>query len=241
MRVRTAIVAFIAIVSGGCWDFIEPDFPGANAPAVLQMNVTMNERGVGNLNAVLVPGLDFGGFERVVPNDTLIVNGLKLGPTSLRPNGTRDYTFSGSISATNAEPRVVLAFSHPRVEGIAETPPDIRWYGVGKLDPDTVFWTPGTNLVLRVDTTLPAPQPFAQIRQWFLQLQGSNKQFRISSDGLPPAEIVIPPSFIPEAASGTILVTMTFQQSAQYPTEGNTYLSNINYVVFLTWIVRVTP
>lgn len=239
MRLRAFTAAITAALLCGCYDFIEPDFPGAGAPAVFQATVNMNERGVGNLSGVLVPGLATSGFLRTVPNDSLLVNGKRIAPVNVRANGTREYQAGGFIGDSTITTPPVLDLLSPRVEGIASAPMQVQWYGVRKLDPDTITWVPGTNLVLRIDTALATPEPFPQIRQWFLDINGVTRSYRISSDGLPPGSLVIPPAFVPAPANNRIVVTMLWYQTGQYRSPANDYVTNVTLSVALTWIVRV--
>lgn len=239
MRLHVWVVAIIAASLAACWDFIEPDFPGAGAPAVFQANMTVNERGVGNLTGLLVPGLATSGFLREIPNDSLLVNGKRITPVNVRANNTREYQVNGFIGDSTVTVPPVLDLLPPRVEGIASDPLRVRWYGVRKLDPDTITWVPGTNLVLRIDTALATPEPFPQIRQWFLDINGVTRSYRISSDGLPPGTLVIPPAFVPVPANNRIVVTMLWYQTGQYRSPANDYINTITLSVALTWIVRV--
>lgn len=239
MRIRALFGALGAALLAACWDFVAPDFPGAGAPAVFQMTVTMNELGVGSLNGLLVPGLALSGFQRDVPDDSLFVNGVRVAPSSIRANGTREYQLSGFIGDSSKVEPPSLELLPPRIDDIATVPTAVRWYGITKLDPDTITWPRGTNLVLRVDTALAIPEPFPQIRQWFLDINGVTRSFRISSDGLPPGTLIIPPTFVPEPANNRIVVTMLWYQTGQYRTPANDYLTNITLSVALTWIVRV--
>lgn len=239
MTLRAWVVAIIAASLAGCWDFIEPDFPGAGAPAVFQATVTVDEGGKGNLGGLLVPGLASSGFLREIRNDSLLVNGKRIAPVNVRENATREYQISGFIGDSTVTVPPVLDLLPPRVDDIASAPLHVRWYGVRKLDPDTITWVPGTDLVLRIDTAQATPEPFPQIRQWFLDINGVTRSYRISSDGLPPATLVIPPAFVPAPANNRIVVTMLWYQTGQYRSPAGDYITNVTLSVALTWIVRV--
>ena len=239
MMKRILLLALLIAPSAGCWDFTEPDFPGAGAPAVFQVNVTMQESGSGNLSGLLVPGLLLSGFEREVPNDSLVVNGLRLPPANIRPNGTREYQYNGVLGDSAAGTVGVLQFAVPQVEETLSFPQEVRWYAVRKIGPDTIAWRPGTDLVLQLDTALGSPHPFPQVRQWFLDIRGTNRSFRLSSDGLPPATLAIPPEFIPEVTGETFTVSLLFYQTGQYRSQANDYATNITFNMSVQWTVEI--
>lgn len=231
---RLPLVAFAALFSAGCWDFVAPDFPEAGAPAVVQLNVTVDQTGMVNVNGVLVPGLDIGGVIRDVANDTVQVYGTPIGPSAVRRNGTREYSFAQRIpSVTHNTPLDVRA---PEVENVPGPPPQIHWFGIRKADPDTLLWTRGTDLVLHIENDLGTSSPQPGLRQWFLQLIG-NVAFRISSDGFPPEELRIPPQFVPASVTKLVVIQMSFFQSAQI--FSNTYVGNFGHNVILQWVIKV--
>lgn len=240
----TRALAALAILStslAGCLDFTEPDFPEAGAPALLQLSLNIDPAGNGSLNGVLVPGLTFLGFVREVPNDTLLVNGLRVAPSNVRDNGTREYHVSGAVSQARLDTDTPFEVEAVPVEEITSLPPGIRWYTIEKLDSDTIAWTRGTDLVLNVDTALATPSPSPQIRQWFLNIAGATRSFRLSSDGLPPGELRIPTAFIPADANGIIRVTLSFNQSGTYRSAGNDYIGSYTYATSLQWTIKVDP
>ncbi|MGQ0562543.1 MAG: hypothetical protein ACT443_11795 [Gemmatimonadota bacterium] len=230
----------VSLLSAGCWEFVAPDFPEAGAPAVLQANVTLSETGSLDVSAVLVPGLTFGGFQREVADDRLNVNGIELAPVAVRRNGTRAYQFVGQLDdgAVLSRPFVLVA---PVVQDVTGPPPRVSWFGIRKADPDTIVWMRGEQLVLRVDTTLAPSMPPPQIQQWFLDLRGRERSFRVSSDGFPPAELHIPSEWLPESNDGIIVATMTFFQSGQQRSPAKDYLGSISLTVVLRWTIRAIP
>lgn len=236
-----AVLVFLSTSLGGCLDFVEPDFPGAGAPALLQVTLNLEPAGSGNISGVLVPGLTFGGFVRDVPNDTLLVNGLRVGPINVRDNGTREYQLNGAVAADPIDTDTPFEVVAPPVEEVTGRPPDIRWYTITKLGGDTIAWTRGTDLVVSVDTALVPSSPSPQIRQWFLEIAGATRSFRLSSDGLPPGELRIPTAFVPAAANGIIRMTLSFQQSGNYRSPANDYIGSYTFRTALQWIVEVAP
>jgi hypothetical protein len=232
--IRLVSIFLAAWMSAGCWDFVAPDFPEAGAPAVLQLNVSVDEAGTVGVNGVLAPGLDIGGVIRDVADDTIEVFGVRIGPSAVRRNGTREYNFTQRVpSVTLSTPLDIRA---PDVNNVPGPPPQIHWFGIRKTDPDTLRWTRGTDLVLHLENDLGTSVPQPGLRQWFLQLNG-NVAFRISSDGFPPEELRIPPQFVPASVSKVVLVTLSFFQSAQI--FSNTYIGNFGHNVLIRWIIKV--
>ena len=91
MKAPSALLIVSCLWLGGCWEFIEPEFAEQDASTVLQVNATLNDQGSLNVNALLVPGLDEGGFIRDVVRDTLYVFGLAIASDSSTRTGTRAY------------------------------------------------------------------------------------------------------------------------------------------------------
>lgn len=235
---RTLIAAGLALASAACWDFVEPDFPGAGAPAVVAVDVFADERGTATVSGLLAPGLTKGGLQRRVVNDTLWVFDTPLTPRNVRPNGSREYATSLQLPPDGQR---VLEVRNPSVEELS-TPPATRWPTIRKIGPDTIQAAPNADLTLHIDTVLASAQPPPQIRQWFLELRGSDRPFRISSDGLPPASLRIPAEWLPTPSSnGTIVATLQFYQSGQQFSAPRDFLSNVTYTFTLRWIIQVTP
>lgn len=237
MKRHALILAFLALACAGCYDFVDPDFPEAGAPVVLQASVYADAAGAVTIDALLVPGLAMGGFQRNVLRDTLDIYGLKVAPTGLRRNGSREYQITDTLpSGTMTRPFTVAA---PRVEDVGGTPPPIVWFPIRRADADTIIWQRGTELVLHVDTAVGRSQPVPPIRQWFLSLVGTPVGFRISSDGLPPATIRIPADWVPATTTGTILVLMSLYQAGTLQSPARDYIANVAFNFQIRWVVRV--
>lgn len=234
MKRRALVPLLAAALSAACWDFVEPDFPEAGAPAVLQIAVVVSDDRNVDVSGVLVPGLDIGGIQRRVENDSITVLGARIGPSEIRRNGTRVYDFGAKLPVALTDPLEITA---PAVVNVAGPRPHIRWFGIRKTDADTIAWQRGTDLVLRTATDLGESVPAPQTRQWFLSMQGAGP-FNLSADGFPPAELRIPTHFVPAARDGVVRIRLSFFQSGQYST--NTYVGNFSHNVQLTWVVRVS-
>jgi hypothetical protein len=236
---RSLFVFVIAALCAGCWDFVEPDFPEAGAPAVLQSSTFVDERGNISIDALLAPGFTVAGLQREVPNDTLHVYGLSLAPAEIKKNGSRAYTFSGNLDSPDPL-RVPFVLDGPVIEEVTGPPPHVRWFGIRKLDPDTITWPRGTELRLRIDTTLAQATPLPQIRQWFLEIRGKDRSFRVSSDGLPPATLRLPAEWVPADTNGIVTATLSFYQSGTLLSPKRDYIGNISFTVLIRWIIKVT-
>jgi len=233
-----AVVLLLALLSSACWDFVEPEFPEAGAPALLQATAAVDEQGDLVFGALLIPGLAIGGVQRPVPDDTLDVYNLKLGPDSIARNGRRRYSFDGRLTLTNA---ILLPFElhAPVVEGVTGPPPHVRWFGVRKTDPDTITWSRNTDLLLHVQPVAGVPVPLPASRQWFMEVRGSSRSFRISADSLPPGEIRIPAAWVPESEGDTLHVSFSFFQNGQQESPGKDYIGNFSFTTLLHWFVLV--
>lgn len=233
-----AVVLLIALATTACWDFVEPEFPEAGAPALLQATAAVDEKGGLVFDALLIPGLAIGGVQRPVPHDTLDVYNLRLGPESIARNGRRSYAFGGKLTLNNV---LLLPFElqAPVVEGVAGPPPHVRWFGIRKTDPDTIIWTRNTDLLLHVQPVPGVSLPPPATRQWFLEVRGSSRSFRISADSLPPAEMRILAAWVPESDGDTLHVNFSFFQNGQQESPGGDYIGNFAFTTLLHWFVLV--
>lgn len=234
---RLSAILLLSLCSAACWDFVEPDFPEAGAPAVLSGSTFLDENGRAQISMVLAPGLTVGGLQRGVLNDTLVIFGMKLAPKEVRKNGSREYAFIGDVGGSAiSQPFDVLA---PQVEGVTR-PPAIHWFGIRKAGPDTISWREGTDLILSIDTTLAPSIPAPQIQQWFLDLRGGDRPFRVSSDGLPPANLRVPAEWVLSRGTEVLAVTLTYFQSGQQLSATRDYMTNVSFTVILRWVVKVS-
>ena len=233
---RVSVLLLAATACAGCFDFVAPDFPEAGAPAVLQAAIFVDDAGRVSIDALLAPGLGIGGVQRQVRRDTLDVMGLRLAPQEVRKNGTRAYHFNAVVPADTTP--VELQLVAPRVEDIVGPPPAVDWFGIRKTDPDTITWTRGTDLVLHVRTDAGPSVPPPAIRQWFLALAGSDRVFRVSSDGFPPETLRIPSEWVPAPRNGLIDITLIYYQAGQQRPPSGDYIGNISFNLQLRWILQ---
>jgi hypothetical protein len=188
-----------------------------------------------NIDARLAPGLDFDGFQRPVPLARLSVSDRALQPDSTRPDGTLRY-----LSAWKAGPSVVLdpiTLVAPEVDGLVAAPPALEWFGPRRAGPDSIEITRGEDLLLPVVMVNGPSRPEASLRQWFLTLSSGDRSFRLSSDGVPPNPISIPPHWIPEGDA--VEVRLIFSQSATLRDPPGDYLGVVTADTWLFWSVFV--
>ena len=222
---RAALAALCAVLGGGCWEFIEPEFAEQDASTVLQVNASLGERGIFNLSGILVPGLDEDGFVREVVRDTLFVFGLPVPSDSTTPAGSLIYQYSTQLSAGVAAGRFTI--DPPVVSGISSGP-RVEWSTPRSLEPDTIRMARGADLLIRLayDSTQAAPRPN---HQWFLELSNNVERFQISSNGPPPAQLLVPAMWIPQPRDSVVHVFFTSSQSALVFL--NDYRGAYNYTV----------
>jgi hypothetical protein len=122
------------------------------------------------------------------------VAGFDVLPVDVALNGTRRYELMRTV------PRDLVAgpvdFEAPVVEGVS-APPSVHWFGVRRIDPDTILVARGADVRLRTRTDLGNSTPTPDVQQWFLTLDGEQGDFRVSADGPPPDPLLIPAYWIP--------------------------------------------
>ena len=211
MKRLRALVLVLSAWSGGCFDFIEPEFAEQDAATVLQINASMGERGALNVQGLLVPGLDEEGFVREVVRDTLFVFGVPVASDTVTNAGTRVYRLSTQLPPQTRN--LPFTIDPPIVSGIS-TGPRVEWSTPRSLEPDTIRIARGSDLLIRIayDSTRSIPQPN---HQWFLSLSNNVQSFTVSSNGPPPAQLLIPAEWIPQPRDSVINLFFTSSQSAQ--------------------------
>jgi len=237
LRRLAAGAAFAAaLLLPGCLDFVDPNLPKPG-PALLQLSVHFLGNGTFSLEAQLQPGLSPALEYRKVPNDTLLVNGQGLAPKTVHQNQARDYSATRPL-AEEAGPVTIQA---PFVDGIADRPPELRWFGVRRLDPDTVVLAPGADLHLHVDAAAPAGVPPPAGRQWFLQLFAGGHMFQLGADGPPLADLHVPAEFIPADSLGPVRASLLVLYSGQISVAGGGYFVNAQFDQHVFWTVVRPP
>ncbi|MEX2281968.1 MAG: hypothetical protein WEE89_05755 [Gemmatimonadota bacterium] len=239
-RLARASVFLGAALLAGCveFDFLTPDLPESGAPAVFQANIYVDETGTFRLDGSLAPGLTLDGFRRTVRNDTIRVSTLLVPPNSVAGNGTRRYAFPAQLADPVAFSRP-LTIAVPGVSDVGAVPPVFQWYGLSRVDGDSVIVARGSELVLRVSHQSGLSQPAPQIRQWFLELATNESSFRISGPGDPPDSLRIPPYWLPPASDGRVTAFLTYYVSGVYRPAPGDYLLILGASIRLRWNIRL--
>lgn len=228
------LAALLAL--GGCIDFVEPELPERGAPAVLQLAVRLRDMAGVEVEGRLVPGLDEAGIRRRLEDERVHVMGRDLGPDSTSGTGTRVYRagWSAGVAGT-AGPIEARA---PRVAGLGPAP-GLRWYALQRDGPAELALAPGADLPLAVVLSPGVPDPEPDIRQWFLTLTSGGQVFRLSSDGPPPATILVPAHWVPEGDS--VAASLIYQQSAKVEMPAGGYIALFSLDARVSWTVRRAP
>lgn len=227
-------------VATGCIEFAYPDIPGIEnrgGPARISARLIVTDSGRISANATLRPGLDVDGYKRPVTRPFLRVMDSILEPDSVHRDGTLQYVESWMRDPdTIAGP---LTLAAPRIEGILGAPPAVEWFGLRRDGPATVRLPEHEDLVLPLAEVERRSAPPPSRRQWFLTLLPSSggRSYRVSSDGLPPIPVSVPPRWIPEG--DTVRVRLIFSQSATVRDASGDYIGAITVDSWLLWTVVV--
>ncbi len=232
---RACALATVLAVAG-CIDFVDPNLPRPGTP-LLQLSVHFLGTGQLALDATLQPGLAPSLEFRTVPNDSLLVNGRPLAPTTVHHNQARDYSATLPLPA----PVGPVTVAAPLVTGIPDRPPPLVWFGVRRLDPDTVVLPSGADLHLHVDASAGPGVPPPIGRQWFLQLFAGGHMFQLGADGLPPPDLHVPIEFLPADSLGTFQASLLVLYSGQLDTARGDYLVNAQFDQHVIWTVIRPP
>ena len=242
---RIGMLALASVPAAGCIDFLDPNLPPPG-PAVAQVALFLEDHTGStsvDVRVSVIPGMGQSGDFRKIPNDTLIVNGLKVRATTVHNNGTRDYQATIDLpgpSQPAAAGPVVLQF--PTIAGIDESPPELRWYALRRLDLlASVALTPAGDLFLHVDTTKPPEAPVPANPQWVLQLSTPAHAFQLGADGSPPTTLHVPAEFVPADTSSFLTASLLIAHGAQL-TSGAEYILNASLSQRLNWtVLRKAP
>lgn len=231
LRVAAAV---LPLALAGCIDFLDPRLPEPG-PALLQLYLHVLGNGTVQLEGTLLPGMSIARDWRAVPNDSLVVEGQPIAPRDVHSNGMRDY--SATVPLPSREGPVTV--EPPAVAGIPDRPPSLRWYGIRRLDGDTIVLEPGADLHLHVDPSTPVQTPAPSMRQWVLQLFASGHSFQLGADGSPPADLWVPAAFLPGDSTADVVASLLVLQGGTTNAAGGDYLLNASMDQHLTWrIVR---
>lgn len=232
---RGGILLAVALLSA-CLEFQNPNLPLPGG-AFLQVNVHFLGNGSFAMEASLRPGLAPSLEFRTVPNDTLLVNGQPLPPNTVHHDQGRDYATTRPLPA-EIGPVTVQA---PLVSGIPDRPGTLQWFGVRRLDRDTVVLPAGADLHLHVDASAPPGNPSPTGRQWFLQLFFNGHMFQLGADGSPPPDLHVPIEFLPADSVGRFQASLLVLYSGQAAAVSGEYILNAQFDQHVFWTVVRPP
>ncbi len=217
-RARRRALAVIAAwtAASGCADggrpITEPPLPTEppDRPAHFDVYASFDlaqpargESGRWRIDAYLDPGL-VDGLLRTA-SDTLWVDGAAVPPDTLFAGGFRRYSVVIPMSAADVYQRPI-EIEPPTVEGLSAD--KIVLVGLGRPPPDTVLWSPGGDLTLRVSLPPVSISPPAHESTWYLDLlQDGTPLVQLLGSGWPPPELLIPAAYL-SAAHGPILAAL---------------------------------
>ncbi len=237
MRRRLPPLALASLLGlAGCVTFVDPSLPKPGA-ALLTATVRLLSPHQASLEADLRPGLDAAHEFRAVPDDTIMVLGQPVAPTTTYRSGERSYN---ATLETDSIPAVVT-LTGPAVAEVEASPPSLRWYTVQKLDPDTIRAPAGGDVIFHVAPPPPGSTPEPTVRTWQLELRGPAHSIRIGGDGLPPEEIRVPSQFVPAAEGDQVFVTLQLFESVSLILSPGDYQALLGLDERLHWTVLVTP
>jgi hypothetical protein len=237
---RRAVLALVTAIAAGallsaCLDFVEPEIPHAGAPATLNVSLLVSNERTASLTARLEAGFDGVGLPRRVLDETLRLSGQPLHPAHRLEDGALLY--EATLAVTPADVLGPITVVPPSVTGTTP-PPAPTWLGVRRIGPDTLQLSAGADLVLDLEVAVGGT---AVIRQWFLELVGSEgSAIRLSADGPPPERLVVPAIWVPApAADGAITATLTYIQSETRAGPAADYVVSAALQIRLSWVVRI--
>jgi hypothetical protein len=235
-----AVLALVAAMAAGslsaCLDFVEPEIPHAGAPATLNVSLLVFNELTAALTARLEAGFDGVGLPRRVVDETLRLSGQPLQPAQRLEDGALLYEATQAV--TPADVLGPITVVPPSVTGTT-SPTAPTWLGMRRVGPDTLQLAAGTDLMLDLEV---AAGGTADIRQWFLQLVGSEgSAIRLSADGPPPERLVVPAVWVPApAGDGVIHAHLTYIQSETTAGPFGDYVVSASLQIRLSWVVRVS-
>jgi hypothetical protein len=233
--VRVLCLAAVCCTTG-CVDLAEPHIPSLGAPAIFNITIRDIPGLPISASGTLNPGREVSGVRRTVASPLIL---LQTAFTLPAPNT------QGTIALNLQPPQPPAGFTGPYdlqpplIEGIA-TPTTFRWYGLRKLDPDTVYPDERGDVALHIDADVDIPIPLTRTQQWFLELRGDRGSIRVSGDGVPPEILRIPSQFVPPAPDGTVDITLIYFQSATTRPPPGDYITSVTLDVRTQWILRTS-
>jgi hypothetical protein len=234
-RVLRAAAATALLLPAACLDFADPVVPNRAASASLQANMRIFGQGVFQVDGTLMPGRDSAGFQRTVQSPFIYAAGHLIEPRTLGERGLR--TYSTAVQIPPGETLGPFELVAPSVRDVAPLP-DVRLWGLRRLDPDTIVVVHGQDVVLHMDTAAAVSDPPNVFRQWFLDVSAGSASFRISGNGPPPLRLRIPSDWVPQPQNNHAFVSLIYYQSAQLRSADQLYMGSVLLDVRLNWVIR---
>jgi hypothetical protein len=193
------------------------------------------------VRARFFPGL-LGGRLRDVDNDTLRVMGHALTSTPDLDGLGRPY--NGQFPVDGSTFSEVVEIIPPVVAGVDAPQPDVRWSGIAKLGPDTLFVRDGEELLFRLDLPLEPLTPEPQFDRWSMSVEPADGFLgvSVSGRGLPLPIIPLPEDLRQVLPPGELNARFFFQANSsiisntQAPPDGG-YLVVPALAVQLQWVL----
>ncbi len=232
---RHGLLTLALLACAGCLDFVDPVLASRGAAAVAAATIVVNDAGDVALMLRVLPGLDSAGVPRDVTDGTTRLLGRAIGPDSIT---LREWIYDTTWQADPAQLAGPITFQAPAVRGVA-APPAFTWYGVRRLDPDTITLVAGRDMVLTLNARGGSPAPAPAQRQWFMTLASTGGVFRLGADGIPPDTVIVPARWIP--AGDIVRVLLIWVQTADIRPPPGDYIGLVTLNAQTTWVVRIVP
>jgi hypothetical protein len=221
------------LASAACVDLAEPNLPSLNSSTVFNITVRQIPGQPVIASGSLAPGRDSIGVPRRVLTPLFVLNrAIDIG----QPNAQRTFVIQQNIVLDSASFVGPFEIQPPIVENSA-TPTIFRWYGMRRLDGDTVRTDAVGDVALHVQTEFGTPGTPTPSRQWFLELTGAGGSIHVSGDGTPPQTIRVPVQFIPMGAGNRVDATLIYFQSATVVNQPVPYISSATLDVRTQWVI----
>lgn len=210
-RARIPLLLALAALAAGCVEFVDPVGLKLAEDTRLSVLLTVTDdprfpcgpAGVApadsaELAAVCVqgtlrPGRDRTGRRFPLLTDTLYALGQPVVPEP-GPDSTLVYRFRATLPLSRLS-ETALTLRLPRVEGSELPVPEIRWFAVEPLGPDTITRRPDETVALALELpagrSVPAPSG-----SWTTRVSGSRAESVYVGYDLPPDTLRFPPEVL---------------------------------------------
>jgi hypothetical protein len=231
------LAALLALPAAGCLDFVAPEFTGVDAPASYNGAIRVVDGGTLLVDGRLVPGREPTGFRREVPQPDVLVLDTALAPAQ---ESATALDYFADLPISPAEAAGPIPWTAPTVAEVA-APPSMVWFPYRPVGPDTFSVVVGSDLEVRLDAPAGATAPAPDRTQWFVTIVGGQGSVRVSADGVPPENIRIPPSFLPEPFDDLWRVRVQVFESVGMVAPPGDYRAQLLLETRYDWLVTRLP